>query len=471
MRSSSLGLGATLLVALVATVAVAVDKDERGWTRGGVVAANAGRLIAGHEARDEVTLPKDVVKTVQGPTLLVYFSPTCPHCQAVAVELQALHDRMEAFGGRVVGIASGSSTPEALATFRKDYDVTFDIWTDTDREVSRAFGIRSTPSAALVTPKTKTSVEIVELYFPYVPGLDSLVEGRAKGDVMAVFEPGRFQGTTFCATCHQQEHQSWQLTHHAVAWRTLQRKESSTDPKCVGCHVTGWEQPGGWTLEAGDHSKLVDVGCESCHGPGGPHDGESVDPKAACAGCHDKDHSIGFELTKGLPLVDHFAATAMTEDAIRDRRMALFDGSAPQELLSFPEGKNLGAAACIQCHAAEHAAWTRDPHSKAMTTLQGKGSSSELGCVPCHATAKASGPAPTELSGFRLFEGVSCESCHGPGEAHVASGGAPDTIEGLGDDCPVCVIEAVCTSCHTPEMDPTWDLEVDLPKAAHRGVQ
>ncbi len=470
MKSSS--RLAVAVLALLATIAVAVDKDARGWTRGGTLAVNAGPVLAGHEAREVVALPRELVKQVEGPTVLVYFSPTCPHCQHVAAELQALSERLKAGGhGKVLGIATGGSTADALASFRKGYGVTFDIWTDEEREVGRAFGMRSTPSAVLVQPKDKGSVEVVDLWFPYVPGLDSLVEGRMRGDVMSVFEPGRYQGTTFCGVCHLQEHQSWQLTHHAVAWRTLERKESTTDPTCVGCHVTGWAKDGGWTLASGGDSKLVDVGCESCHGPSGPHDGETTDPTAACAGCHDKDHSIGFDLGHGLPLIDHFAGTVMDEQAIRDRRIALFDGSAPQELLRFPQGKNLGAAACIGCHSEEHASWTQDPHSKAMTTLQSKGSASQVGCVQCHATAKESGPAPTELSGFRLFEGVACESCHGPGEAHVASGGAPDTIEGLGDDCPVCVIEAVCTSCHTPEMDPTWDLEADLPKVAHRPAQ
>jgi hypothetical protein len=48
------------------------------------------------------------------------------------------------------------------------------------------------------------------------------------------------------------------------------------DPACVGCHVTGFLQPGGWTLPTGDHHDpphpaLADVGCEACHGPGQAH--------------------------------------------------------------------------------------------------------------------------------------------------------------------------------------------------------
>jgi thiol-disulfide isomerase/thioredoxin len=458
---------ACLLLGLVlAATAGAAGLDARGWTLGGTPAIDAAAVLAGHTDLQTVLLPKAVMKQVAGPTVLVYFSPSCPHCQHVARELQDLADRLDGGGkAKLVGVASSSSTPDAIQEFRQQFGVRFEIVIDEEGGTSRALGIRSTPSAALVRPKSAREVEVVDLWFPYVSGLDALVEGRVNGDVMSVFEPGRYQGTTFCATCHGQEYQAWQLTHHAVAWHTLVRKESTTDPKCVGCHVTGNKAPTGW--DGAEHSKLEDVGCESCHGPGGPHDGQVTEAASTCAACHDADHSVGFDLAVALPLIDHYRATTMTEDERYARRMALSDGTALQELIRFSGGKNLGPSACISCHAEQHAAWVQDPHSRAMTTLQSKGSSSEPGCVACHATPKEAGPAPTELAGFRLFEGVGCESCHGPGEAHVAAAGAPGTIEGLGDDCPVCVIEAVCTSCHTREMDPTWDLKVDLPKVAH----
>ena len=60
-----------------------------------------------------------------------------------------------------------------------------------------------------------------------------------------------------------------------------------------------------------------------------------------------------------------------------------------------------------------------------------------------------------------MDDGVGCESCHGSGQAHVADP-TKDNIVGLGDSCPVCVIEAVCTTCHTKEWDPDWDLDQRL---------
>jgi peroxiredoxin len=450
---------------LVAATALAQPADPRGWSEG-TVAIDAAKVIAGHTDLQTIELPRTV--SVSEPTVLVYFSPTCPHCMAVAAELEALHQRLVKGGwGRVVGVASSSSTPEALRSFREVYGIRFDIVTDSDRAIASAMGVRSTPSAMLVRPDKGRKVTVVDLWYPYLPGFDSLVEGRARGDVMAVFEPGRFHGSTFCGTCHGQEHQAWQLTHHAVAWRTLERKKATADAECVGCHVTGMGQPGGWTLADGHESKLVDVGCESCHSAGGPHDGEAPEATSTCVGCHDAKHSIAFDLSAAVPLIDHYAGVAMSDDDRRARRMALFDGSAPQELVRFPSGENVGAAKCLSCHPTEHTAWLSDPHRRAMKTLKSEGKHDDPACVRCHATAKQSGPPPDAVSDYHLLDGVGCESCHGPGAAHVAAEGGTDNIEGLGEDCPVCVIEAVCTSCHTAEMDPDWNLEVALPKVSH----
>ena len=91
----------------------------------------------------------------------------------------------------------------------------------------------------------------------------------------------------------------------------------------------------------------------------------------------------------------------------------------------------------------------------------------DVACVACHTSPKQSGPPPNELSGYQLTESVGCESCHGPGGNHVAAGGGTDNIQGLGESCPVCVLEAICTSCHTQRWDPNWDLDTRLQAIQH----
>ena len=105
-----------------------------------------------------------------------------------------------------------------------------------------------------------------------------------------------------------------------------------------------------------------------------------------------------------------------------------------------------------------------------MATLANtEGAATNGECVACHATPKQTGPRSSAVGDYRVEDAVGCESCHGPGSRHVEAGGGTDNIERLGDDCPVCVIEAVCTSCHTAEWDKTWHLETKLPKVHHNG--
>jgi predicted CXXCH cytochrome family protein len=232
----------------------------------------------------------------------------------------------------------------------------------------------------------------------------------------------------------------------------------------VGCHVTGLDAPGGFVV--GDHhSPMTDVSCESCHSAGGPHDGEAVDATTTCVGCHNAEHSINFSVAKGLPHIDHYAGNALSDAELRERMLAIANGTAEKPLLAFPEGETVGAAACRDCHRDEHQALRRDVHARAMRHLVGA-DAEQPSCVRCHATPMASGPPSSELSGYRVDEGVGCESCHGPGSAHVQEP-STDNIVGLGDSCPECVIEAVCTSCHTPEWDPGWSLKERLEAIEH----
>ena len=277
-----------------------------------------------------------------------------------------------------------------------------------------------------------------------------------------------YQGDRVCSVCHEEEALAWATTHHSMAYRTLYARDRATDEECVGCHVTGYKTETGF--QTGDHSSpLRDVTCEACHGPGGPHDGETTDAKAACVVCHDAEHSIAFSLDKGLPLIDHYRANTMSEDAIRERLRALVDGEAEKPLLAFPSGPTTGSQACSECHEEQHAWAQDDPHADAMRHLKGA-SQDDPACVRCHATPRALSsaglPEDPSVAGHRTSEGVGCESCHGPGAEHAADPTSTNIV-GLGESCPECVIEAICTSCHIPKWDPEWQLAPRLEAIAH----
>lgn len=470
MKRIAAALGVVLGLGLVAGPVVADGLDPRGWTEG-EPAANASAVLSGLAERPEIALPEALARQIKRrPALLVYFSPTCPHCRHAQPELSALAARL----GRkvdVIGVATGQTTPEQLDEFRAAFDVPYPLIVDEDREIGAAMGVRGTPSALLVRREGEV-IRAVDGWYPYVPGYDTFVEMRVAADPWSAFRPGEYHGVAVCAGCHSQEAASWQLTHHSVAWNTLVVREDHQDAECTACHVTGAGQPTGW--DGSPESHLVDVGCEACHGPGGPHDGAATEPATTCEGCHDAKHSIAFTYEKGLPLVDHYRANGMEPEAFWAARSALYDGTAPRALLAFADGAFVGSAACVECHEAEHAQWAATPHARAMDTLRAEatladhpGADADVACVQCHTSPTRSGPSPAELSGYRVDESVGCESCHGPGEAHVAAGGGLDNIQRLGESCPVCVLESICTSCHTAQWDPEWDLEARLGPVRH----
>lgn len=126
-----------------------------------------------------------------------------------------------------------------------------------------------------------------------------------------------FIGTAECTVCHVPANDFWETTRHSQAVATLEERDKQYDQNCIGCHVVGWEEPGGSVLgqivyeaELGGRTftkDLNNVGCESCHGPGSNHrlapiTSEGVaqniiaQPREVqCTQCHVPEHSPRFD--------------------------------------------------------------------------------------------------------------------------------------------------------------------------------
>ena len=113
-------------------------------------------------------------------------------------------------------------------------------------------------------------------------------------------------GIDACTKCHQEPRAVWDGTQHAKAYATLADQDKQFNLDCVGCHVTGYGQPGGSNVT--HVARLENVQCEVCHGPGSKH---VRDPKHVktptpkpkgdlCLGCHHPPHVEGFDAEKKM---------------------------------------------------------------------------------------------------------------------------------------------------------------------------
>ncbi|HJL28740.1 MAG TPA: cytochrome c family protein, partial [Polyangiaceae bacterium LLY-WYZ-15_(1-7)] len=112
----------------------------------------------------------------------------------------------------------------------------------------------------------------------------------------------RYVGSGACASCHQAAHTWWEGHPHGNAYATLVERNKQFHLNCVGCHVTGYERPGGSTVTQNLDGALVNVGCEVCHGPGSAHVANPVAasiardaPERLCVDCHNEEHSDLFD--------------------------------------------------------------------------------------------------------------------------------------------------------------------------------
>ena len=130
-------------------------------------------------------------------------------------------------------------------------------------------------------------------YFPAIRPQD------VRPSTVMTRHPETYATATTCGLCHPREYESWKLTDHYVAFTNLKPTRQHREPECVGCHVTGFGQPGGFRSEKAT-PELAGVQCEACHGPGAAHARNprrgygKIDP-FTCLGCHDKKNSPGFD--------------------------------------------------------------------------------------------------------------------------------------------------------------------------------
>jgi hypothetical protein len=152
----------------------------------------------------------------------------------------------------------------------------------------------------------------------------------------------------------------------------------------------------------------------------------------------------------------------------------------------FAQNKYVGAKTCKMCHnnpakGEQYNKWSSTLHSKAFTTLSSDAAmtyakangivdpSKEAKCLKCHSTAASVDASLLEAS-ITKEEGVSCESCHGPGSGYKTMSVMKDKANAVKDGL-IVPDQKTCERCHTAEGNPffkPFDYATMVAKISHK---
>jgi hypothetical protein len=143
----------------------------------------------------------------------------------------------------------------------------------------------------------------------------------------------------------------------------------------------------------------------------------------------------------------------------------------------------IGAAKCKICHnkpatGEQYNKWLATPHANAMKSLSNEKSlafakengiadpAKEPSCVKCHSTAGATDP--NLHAGITQAEGVSCETCHGPGSMYKSNTIMQDRAKSLANGM-IIPDQKLCETCHNPKnpFHKPFNYQESLKKISH----
>jgi peroxiredoxin len=405
------------------------------------------------------------------PVVLVFFLYTCPHCHHALEFLKTeLAKIPEATRPTLIGVSVAGSASAVQAQLKSDGLDFFPVLVDNDFAVRTAYGVMAgVPDIFVIDAQGGVVVRVQGWRDDRDPALMRMWLAKLAGQpVPMLLHATGYSGSEACGVCHEAETTTWLLTQHASAFDTLVRHSAAAKPDCVGCHVIGFQKTGGYTISP-PAKHLENVGCESCHGRGGPHLSKDFvtagNYEPVCLGCHDQKHSLGFSYAEFLPRVSHASNARFAKLPLAEKQKLLAERGATRREMLPTAAAYVGSDACRTCHAKEFQTWSQQPHANSLASLEKKGATQKLDCLGCHTTAmgRPGGfPKDGKPADHADLARVGCESCHGPGGDHVK----PDaprigTIVSLTDKCGSCVILQICGTCHDDVNDPGFEFEVE----------
>jgi 2',3'-cyclic-nucleotide 2'-phosphodiesterase (5'-nucleotidase family) len=161
---------------------------------------------------------------------------------------------------------------------------------------------------------------------------------------------------------------------------------------------------------------------------------------------------------------------ALTDDYRKEIRETVLDVDNPEtsdDDSAIPgihsELSYVGSQSCAACHTDDHSGWSKSGHAHAFESLAYRDSKADPNCLQCHTIGFGTKSGYLREYKDTKLAGVGCESCHGPGSAHVeqrlAGAASPTRFRPLG--------AADCTQCHHGEFSRPFDWDTFWPPVKH----
>ncbi len=198
--------------------------------------------------------------------LIVFFDPGCSKCTVKLPTIDKIRQTFAEEGLTVIGMSSSGGGISSIAS---QYSLPW-IWATNSPGIkhklhgNKTFEMFLFDRSGKIVYKFTTEHRNWKLHLEL--GIGAVVE-RAL-DLSDL--PNDFVGSQVCGVCHQEEYKQWEQTAHAAGYDTLVQSRNTNRPECHSCHVTGemGRKSRPWSQTP---KELQEIGCEECHGPGGPH--------------------------------------------------------------------------------------------------------------------------------------------------------------------------------------------------------
>lgn len=148
------------------------------------------------------------------------------------------------------------------------------------------------------------------------------------------------------------------------------------------------------------------------------------------------------------------------KNELRERRyeLASVEGMERIDATIGTANEFVGGEACVSCHTAANTKWHASGHSHAFATLQKVKSEFDPDCLRCHTVGYGLSSGFIDAQKTSHLANVQCESCHGRGKEHVATGSKTSLKP---------VTPATCVKCHDVENSENFIYATFWPKVKH----